>query len=84
MPVVEFGYLNTRERVSAEVDERARRTEQRGALGVDVNLTPKLAAIVRGDVTRSRFNAEGSFSDRYLAYELNRDTPIVSAARSTS
>ena len=49
------------------------------AVGVDVNITPKLAAIVRGDVTRSRFNAEGSFSDRYLAYELNRDTPILSA-----
>ena len=37
------------------------------ALGVDVHITSKLAAVVRGDVTRSRFNAEGSFSDRYLA-----------------
>ena len=79
VPVVEFGYLNTRERVSAEVDERARRIEERAAVGVDVIITPKLSAIVRGDVTRSRYNAEGSFSDRYLAYELNRDTPIVSA-----
>jgi hypothetical protein len=79
VPLVEFGYLNTRERVSAEVDERARRIEERAAVGLDVIVTPKLSAIVRGDITRSRYNAEGSFSDRYLAYELNRDTPILSA-----
>jgi hypothetical protein len=79
VPVAEFGYLNTRERVSQEVDERARRIEHRGVVGVDVNITPKLSAVVRGDVTRSRFNAEGNFTDRQLARQLNRDTPIVSA-----
>jgi hypothetical protein len=79
VPSLEFGYLNTRERVSAEVDERARRIEERGAAAIDVIIAPKLTAIVRGEVMRSRYNAEGSFSDRYLAYELNRDTPIVTA-----
>jgi hypothetical protein len=79
VPVADFGYLNTRERVSQEVDERARRIEHRGVVGVDVNITPKLSAVVRGEVARTRFNAEGNFSDRQLARQLNRDTPIVSA-----
>jgi hypothetical protein len=79
VPILEFGYLNTRERVSAEVDERARRIEQRGAVGFDLTITPKLSGIVRADLTQSRYNAQGSFSDQYLAYELNRDTPILSA-----
>jgi hypothetical protein len=79
IPVVEAGYLNTRERVSQEIDLRARRIEQRGAVGMEVVLTPKIAANVRGELWRMEFDGDDSLASRQLARELNRDTPTVSA-----
>jgi hypothetical protein len=80
VPTAEFGYLNTRERVSQEIDVRARRIEQRGAVGMEVVLTRKIAAQVRGELWRIEFDGDDSLASRQLARELNRDTPAVSAA----
>lgn len=73
-PFGEFGYLNTRERVSFEVDARARRVEHRGTAGVRVALTPKLLAEVRGEFWKSAFESGTVFDDHGLAAELNRES----------
>jgi Putative beta-barrel porin 2 len=74
MPLVEIGYLNTRERVSFEVDARARRVEERIVGGVQVTLTPKVSADVRGEFWQNAFDGDAVFDTFGLAAELNRES----------
>jgi hypothetical protein len=79
VPVGEVGYLNTRERINEEIDARARRVERRGAAGVDVAVTPKIAARARGELLQMRFDADAKFDDHWLAEQLNRNEHALSA-----
>ncbi len=76
-PFADVRYLNTRERVTDEIDARARRVERSGAVGVEFAVTPKVAAVVRGDVFRMSFDADARFDGHWLAEELNRRTRAV-------
>jgi hypothetical protein len=72
VPFAELGYLNTRDRVSFEVDARARRIEERVAGGLQVNATPKVSFDVRGDVWQNTYDGDAVFQAIGLAAELNR------------
>jgi hypothetical protein len=78
-PFGDYAFLNTRDRVSFEVDARARRIEQRAVGGVRVTITPKISADVHGEVWQNDFDedeVEGTFG---LAAELNRQTRALGA-----
>jgi hypothetical protein len=72
--IAEGGYLNTRERVSSEIDERARRYEWRAAGGLNLAVTPKFSARLRTDYSVTQFNPDATFDDSELAEVLNRET----------
>jgi hypothetical protein len=78
-PYGEAGYLNTRQRMTEEIDARARRVEWRAATGVRVRLTPKLSTVVSGQVWQMAFDADSVFDDHDLARELNRRTAGLQA-----
>jgi hypothetical protein len=78
VPNVEASYLNTRDRLSPEIDARARRVEVHLEAGTDVIFTPKFRAFVTLDTLQTKFNDEGSVTDRALAEAFNRDEPRVS------
>ena len=71
-PFADYSYLNTRERVSFEVDARARRVEQRVAGGLRVAVTPKVTADVHGEIWQNDFDGDEIFNTYGLAAELNR------------
>jgi hypothetical protein len=78
-PFAEAGYINTRERMSEEIDARARRIERTGAAGLDVRITPKVSGIARFEVSRMAFDGDARFDGHSLAQELNRETQTASA-----
>jgi hypothetical protein len=78
--IAEGGYVNTRERVSSEIDARARRYEWRGGGGVGLAITPKVTGRIRADVFTTTFNPQATFDDSGLAEVLNRETGTVDAS----
>ena len=77
-PFAEARYLNTRERISNEIDARARRTEGTASGGLGIAVTPKVGLTLRGTAVRMGFNADERFDNHWLADELNRNTNSVS------
>jgi hypothetical protein len=73
-PTAEFSYLNSRERLSFEIDARARHVERRGTAGVSVALTPKISAAVQGEYWQLAFDGDEVFDNFGLAAELNRES----------
>lgn len=76
-PFADVGYLNTRQRVTEEIDARARRVERRGGVGLGVDVTPKVSAQMRADVWKMAFDADAIFDDHDLATELDRETETL-------
>jgi Putative beta-barrel porin 2 len=77
-PYADYGYLNTRERVSFEVDARARRVENRLTPGLRVAITPKVSAEVHGEFWQNDFDGDAIFDSYGLAAELNRTSRTLS------
>jgi hypothetical protein len=76
-PFAEFYYLNTRERVTFEVDARARRVEQRATGGVVFALTPKVSVDAHGEYWQNAFDSDFVYDTFGLAAELNRKSQMV-------
>jgi hypothetical protein len=73
-PSAEYSYLNTRERLSFEIDARARHVENRGTVGVAFALTPKISVDTHGEFWRLEFDGDEVFDSYGLAAELNRES----------
>lgn len=73
-PFARGRYFEGRERVSSEIDVRARRTDTAAGAGVAVQVTPRGTLELAGDVITSRFLQGASFRDVDLARRMNRET----------
>src|SRR5688572_2826756 len=73
-PAAQVGYLNTRERLSFEIDARARHVERRGTGGVSFALTPKISVQAQGEYWQLAFDGDEVFDDYGLAAQLNRES----------
>jgi opacity protein-like surface antigen len=70
--------LNTRERLSFEIDARARHVERRGTAGVSFALTPKISADAQAEYWQMAFDGDEVFDDFGLAAQLNRESLTAS------
>jgi hypothetical protein len=78
-PSAGLSYLNTRERVSFEVDARARRVEQRVTGGLRFAVTPKISADIHGEFWENSFDGNAVYDTFGLAAELNRESNMLGA-----
>jgi len=81
-PSASLDYMNTRERLSFEIDARARHVESRGAAGVSFAFTPKVSADVHSEVWQMKFNGDEVFDNYGLAAQLNRKSLAVGGGMS--
>jgi hypothetical protein len=71
-PFVEGAFLSSRQRPSAEIDARSRRVESRGAVGVDLVVTPRLSVEVAAFRSSFDYDQDSEFFGRSLRGALAR------------
>ena len=75
----EGGYLDTHDRVSQELDVRARHTDNSVLGGLSVRLTPKVSVEVAQKRVLTRFDRDETFNGVQLSQTLNQDSRTFSA-----
>jgi hypothetical protein len=73
-------YLNTRQRPTEEIDARSRRIGRTGEAGVEVSVTPKVTALLKGSGSWTEFDADAVFDGTFLAEELNRRSHAMTSS----
>jgi len=79
-PWASLSYLSTRDRPGFEIDARARRTETRPAIGVDLPLAAKTTFTVAVRRNRIRYASDAVFLGTYLRETFDRRVDSVTAS----